>query len=102
MIAIAAAHGAPYRFAIASQLGHVITVSDVDLIFLAATFEQSNAPAADLGKALTERLMAMGKGLTQQGQPLTTRETLMPFATELAASFLQKTLPKWRDLGICD
>jgi len=101
-IAIAAAHGAPYRFAIASQLGHVITVSDVDLIFLAATFEQSNAPAADLGKALTERLMAMGKGLTQQGQPLTTRETLMPFATELAAAFLQKTLPKWRDLGICD
>jgi len=101
-IAIATANGAPYRFAIASKLGHVLTVSDVDLIFLATTFDQPEASATDLGTGLANRLLALGKGLTHQGNPLTTRETLVPYATELATAFLQKTLPKWRDLGICE
>lgn len=101
-IAIATANGAPYRFAIASKLGHVLTVSDVDLMFLTATFDTPNASATDLGQSLVNRLLSLGKGLTQQGKPLTKREELLPYATELAATFLQKTLPKWRDYGICE
>ncbi|MGF1458064.1 MAG: methyltransferase regulatory domain-containing protein [Leptolyngbyaceae cyanobacterium] len=101
-IAVATANGAPYRFAIASQIGHVVTVSDVDLILLAARFEHPNATAADLGMSLTERLLAMNKGLTQAGQALTTREALQPYATDLAETFLQKTLPKWQEFGICE
>ncbi|MEM1311191.1 MAG: class I SAM-dependent methyltransferase [Cyanobacteria bacterium P01_H01_bin.153] len=101
-IAIATANGAPYRFAIASKLGHVLTVSDVDLIFLATTFEQPQAQTAELGSALTDRLLALGKGLTQQGKPLTKREDLLPYATQLAETFQQKTLPKWQEYGICE
>lgn len=101
-IAIATANGAPYRFAIASKLGHVLTVSDVDLIFLATLFNQPEASAADLGKALALRLLALGKGLNQQGKALTTHAALTPYATELAANFLQKTLPQWQDLGVCE
>ena len=101
-IAIATAQGAPYRFAIASNLGHVLTVSDVDLMFLAETFEQPQIAADALGAALTERLIALGKGLTQNGQPLTSRDALRPYTQTLANTFLQSTLPRWRELGVCD
>jgi SAM-dependent methyltransferase len=101
-IAIAAANGAPYRFAIASKLGHVITVTDVDLMLLTVTFDQPQGSPAELGAALVERLLVLGKGLSQQGKPLTKREDLLPYATQLAETFLQKTLPKWREYGVCE
>ena len=101
-IAIATANGAPYRFAIASKLGHVITVSDVDLMLLTATFDQPQGTAAEWGAALVERLLVLGKGLSQQGKPLTKRADLLPYATQLAETFLQKTLPKWREYGVCE
>ena len=101
-IAIATANGAPYRFAIASKLGHVLTVSDVDLMLLTGTFDHPQASASDLGTTLVERLLALGKGLTQQGKPLTQRDELLPYATQLAETFLQQTLPKWQSYGICE
>ena len=101
-IAIATTNGAPYRFAIASKLGHVITVTDVDLMLLTATFDQPQGSPAELGAALVERLLVLGKGLSQQGKPLTKRDELLPYATQLAETFLQKTLPQWRDYGICE
>ncbi|MDB9525148.1 class I SAM-dependent methyltransferase [Oscillatoria sp. CS-180] len=100
-IAIAVAEGAPYRFVIASRIGHVLTVSDVDLMFLAETFNNPNVAAVDLGSALTTRLLTLGRGLTQNGKPLTTQETLLPYAEELAQKFLHQTLPKWKELGVC-
>jgi SAM-dependent methyltransferase len=100
-IATATAQGAPYRFAIASSIGHVITVSDVDLIFMAESYDQPDMPAATLGAAMTNRLLNLGKGLTRDGQPLTTRETIQPYAVELADRFMKNTLPQWRSLGVC-
>jgi hypothetical protein len=100
-IAAATAQGAPYRFAIASSIGHVITVSDVDLIFMAESYEQPNIPAETLGAAMTTRLLNLGKGLTRDGKPLTNREAIQPYAVELADKFLKNTLPKWRSLGVC-
>ena len=100
-IATATANGAPYRFVIASNLGHVMTVSDVDLIFLAEITENPGIEAVELGSALVTRLINLGKGLTKDGHPLTTRETLSPYAEELASRFLKTTLPKWVEVGIC-
>lgn len=100
-IAIATANGAPYRFVLASQLGYVLTVSDVDLMFLAVILAQPQLSATELGKALTERLIILGKGLAKDGQPLTQREQLQPYTIELAEKFLQQTLPQWKDWGIC-
>lgn len=100
-IAIAVAAGAPYRFVIASNIGHVLTVSDVDLMFLTETFTQPDIAPDALGAALTKRLLTLGRGLTQNGKPLTTQETLLPYANELAQKFLQHTLPKWKELGVC-
>ncbi len=71
-------------------------------MFLAETFEQPQIAADALGAALTERLIALGKGLTQNGQPLTKRDALRPYTQTLAATFLESTLPQWRELGICD
>lgn len=101
-IAIAVSQGAPYRFVIASHIGHVLTVSDVDLMLLAKTFEKPDIQAAELGTDLTERLISLGKGLTQDGKALTTREALQPYTERLADAFLQKTLSRWKEYGICD
>ncbi|HEY9887957.1 MAG TPA: class I SAM-dependent methyltransferase [Candidatus Obscuribacterales bacterium] len=100
-IAIATAQGAPYRFVIASKIGYVLTVSDVDLMFWAEILQQPALSAAELGVLLTNRLLLLGKGLTQNDQPLTRREALEPYATELADIFLQKTLPQWHESGVC-
>jgi SAM-dependent methyltransferase len=100
-VAIATANGAPYRFVIASHIGHVLTVSDVDLIFLAETLQKPDISANELGAALANRLLNLGKGLSKDGKALTTLDALKPYGEELAGRFLQQTLPKWRELGVC-
>jgi len=70
-------------------------------MFLTETFTQPDIAPDALGAALTKRLLTLGRGLTQNGKPLTTQETLLPYANELAQKFLQHTLPKWKELGVC-
>jgi hypothetical protein len=100
-IALAVAAGAPYRFVIATQIGHVLTVSDVDLIFLAAVLKQGDIAAPELGTQLTDCLLALGKGINRDGKALITRDDLLPHAQEIAKTFLETTLPEWKRLGVC-
>ncbi len=101
-IAQAVAEGAPYRFVVASQTGNVLTVSDVDLIFLHQVMQQADLQPLELGERLTDCLLTLGKGLMKDGNPCTRREDLLPYAQTLAQTFLQETLPTWKKLGICE
>jgi SAM-dependent methyltransferase len=101
-IAIAVAEGAPYRFVIGSQVGTVLTVSDVDLMFLAKLITQGDLAAPQLGNALTDCLLSLGKGLVKDGKPCTIREELLPYTQELAKGFLEQTLPLWKRMGVCN
>jgi SAM-dependent methyltransferase len=100
-IALAVAEGAPYRFVIATQIGYVLTVSDVDLIFLAQVYKQPDIQAPELGTQLTDCLLALGKGINRDGKALITQVDLLPHAQEIAVTFLENTLPEWRKLGVC-
>lgn len=99
-LAHAVLKGAPYRYVIASAIPHVIGASEIDLMLLALHQGEARAKAEPLAQALTEHLVALGKGLIKDGQPLNTRETLEPRARELASAFLTQTLPNWQRLGV--
>jgi len=98
-IAEAVSAGAPYNFLAAPAIGGVVPASDTDLIMLAATARGPSQPAP-IADGLVQRLIALGKGLKDGDQPLTTAEAMRPKALELAEGFVSRTLPDWRKLGV--
>jgi SAM-dependent methyltransferase len=100
-LAQAVAHGAPYNYLVAPAGGYVITASDTQLMLLAAWQRTKGAAQPEaLGEALAQNLAALGKGLKEGEQPLTTVEAMRPKAQALAAEFLNNTLPNWKRLGV--
>jgi SAM-dependent methyltransferase len=100
-LAEAAAQGAPYSYLTAPAGGYVITASDTQLLLLAAWHRlKGQAKPETLGGELAQTLAALGKGLKDGEQALTTVEAMRPKAQALAAEFLDKTLPAWKRLGM--
>ena len=100
-LAEAAAQGAPYSYLTAPAGGYVITASDTQLLLLAAWHRlKGQAKPETLGGELAQTLAALGKGLKDGEQALTTVEAMRPKAQALAAEFLDKTLPAWKRLGV--
>jgi len=100
-LAEAAAQGAPYNYLAAPAGGYTINASDSQLILLAAWHRlKGQAKPEALGGELAQNLAALGKGLKDGEQPLTTVEAMRPKAQALAAEFLEKTLPAWKRLGV--
>ncbi|MDM7480983.1 MAG: methyltransferase regulatory domain-containing protein [Halomonas sp.] len=98
-IASAVLKGAPYKFLVAPAYPGVLNASDGDLMLLALSY--GHKPQAEmLAQRWVEVLLALGRGLMRDGQPLTTREAMLPHATTLAERFLTQTLPQWQRLGI--
>lgn len=96
----AAAQGAPYKFLIASALPWVITASDGDQMLAHLHTQHPKASAEELGRRLAQQLAQLGRGLSKDGQPLTTLEAMTPRAVELAQAFLDKTAAHWKRLGV--
>lgn len=100
-IATQAAEGAPYRYVAAPETGGVLQLGDTDMIMLAAVMSASTQPSAgDLATALMRRLSALGKGLIQDGKPVTDQTAMEERANALATAFLQKTVPALKKRGI--
>ena len=100
-IAQAVLQGAPYKNMIATAVPTVINCSDSDLMLLALAQGQPKPAAADLAARLTERLLLLSRGLKKDDRALTTREEMLPQATDMAEGFLKRTLPGWQSLGVC-
>lgn len=92
--------GGPYRHLIAPALPWVLTVSDVDLMLGGLYLANPRVNAQQLATLWVERLISLGRGLIHEGQSLTGREAMLPRAQELAAAFIERTLPTWQRLGV--
>jgi SAM-dependent methyltransferase len=99
-IATAVADGAPYRYMIAGKTGAVMTAGDVEMLFLSFLLEDGEMDLDLLAGKAVDRLLLLGKTLVKDGTALTNRETMLPYARELAEQFTNKTLPRWRTLGV--
>lgn len=99
-IVAAVADGAPYRFLIAGHTGAVITVGDVEMLFLSFVLDDGEMDPAILGERTVDRLLLLGRTLTKEAVALSSCETMLPHARELAEQFTNKTLPRWRTLGV--
>lgn len=95
------ANGAPYNYVIAPEIGNVLQVKDTDMMMaFEITANQAAKDPEKLGQALTTRLLGLGKALVKDGQPLRDKQSMAPYAQELATVFLQNTLPNWTKLGV--
>lgn len=92
--------GAPYKFVVAAQVPWVINASDSDLMLCALHLAQPKANASALADVWAGRLVALGRALLKDGQPLATREAMQGHCNELAEAFLSQTLPTWLKLGV--
>lgn len=95
------AQGAPYNHLIAPEVGNVLQVRDTDMIMLHEVLNDSAAKDANrLGLKLVARLVALGKGLLQDGQVLRDEKKMTPYAVSLAEGFLETTFGNWKKLGV--
>ncbi|QIK38817.1 methyltransferase domain-containing protein [Caldichromatium japonicum] len=92
--------GGPYRHVIASALPWVLMVSDVDLMLCGLYLANPKVNAQQLAGLWVDRLSSLGRGLIHEGQSLTSRETMLPRAQELATVFIERTFPTWQRLGV--
>ena len=99
-VAQAAAHGAPYKYIIATATPNVLTVSDSDLMLMSFWLAQQKLSVVDLAERWVDWLVMLGRGLKKGDQTLSTREAMLPRAQELAEGFLKHTLPGWQSLGV--
>jgi hypothetical protein len=81
IVARAAVEGAPYRDVAAANLGSGIHLTETDLSFLDAWLQSSSQNEAALVNALSERL---------------------PKPQELAKTFMEVALPRYRQLGVLE
>ncbi len=96
-----AANGAPYKYLVAADIGAVISVKDTDLIMAHETIGSRNEKnSTELAEILLLKLKSFNKGLVKDGEPLLTRDTMLPYAISLADTFLNETSKKWKKLGI--
>ena len=95
------AHGGPYNYLIAPEIGNVLQVKDIDMMMM---FEVSSDPSAKnadtLAQKLVVRLLGLGKALVQDGNTLRTQDSMLPYAKTLADGFLSKTAENWKKLGV--
>lgn len=95
------AAGAPYKYLIGSRTGSVSHYSDVDMIMLAAVTQDPRlATPGPLAKELVSKLLSLGRGLSEGGKSLKSREQMMQKAKQLATSFLNERLPRFKKDGI--
>ncbi|OYW64123.1 MAG: hypothetical protein B7Z40_14180 [Bosea sp. 12-68-7] len=100
-ITAAVAEGAPYRYLVAAETGAVLQADHTDIIMLHAVFADPQIMESDaLAGKLIDGVIALGKGLVKDGQPLRDRVSMLPYARTLATAFLETTLPKWKAQGI--
>jgi hypothetical protein len=85
---------------IAGKTGAVMTAGDVEMLFLSFLLEDGEMDLDLLAGKAVDRLLLLGKTLVKDGTALTNRETMLPYARELAEQFTNKTLPRWRTLGV--
>ena len=96
-----AANGAPYKYLVASDVGAVISVKDTDLIMAHENFGNRNVKdPTELAEILLSKLKSFNKGLVKDGEPLLTRDTMLPYAISLADTFLNETSRNWKKLGV--
>ena len=91
--------GGPYRHLAAARLGSAVGAGDSDLLLLDGYLED---PAAFGGKAeasLKTRLDRLGRKVAKDGVALSGDEEA-EHIKRLAATFTERTLPLWRELGV--
>jgi SAM-dependent methyltransferase len=90
VVARAVCGGAPYRALAAATLGSGITVSDIDMMLLDLWLESSGGPdASTLAQGLSNRMVKLGRTLDDGMH-----------ANALAATFTERTIPLYRQLGV--
>lgn len=95
-----AAQGAPYKYLIAPETGAVFGATDVNLVMAHEILSDTSVKdPSKLADKLVTRLLGLGKALAKDGQPLQTRDSMLPQANALAETFLGKTLNTWKKLG---
>lgn len=100
-IARSVAEGGAYRNLVAAHSGQVLSVLETDLLMLHEVLsDPSCQDASILWQRLYHRLQRLGKSLMQNGDVLTDPTQVQSLATEMASSFLQTTLPKWKGWGV--
>jgi SAM-dependent methyltransferase len=97
-LARAVTEGAPYTHLAVPALGSALAASDIDCLLLDAWLESPKADAAKLGQGLGKRLAALGRKLQQNGQPVE-GEAADKRIEEMAAAFIESSVPRWRRIG---
>jgi SAM-dependent methyltransferase len=101
-IAKGGSEGAPYGHLASSALASAVQASDIDLMLMDSWFQKDRAASLDeLASGVAERLTALGRDLNYGGQPVPPSETKERLE-QLASAFLEKTLPRWKQLGVTD
>lgn len=100
-VAEASLAGAPYRFQIAPALGHVLQLSDTDILLLALYRRAPKLASVEtLSAQLVDRLRELGRGLKDGERLLTDRDGMMPRARSLAEAFLGQLIPQLQRFGM--
>jgi hypothetical protein len=95
------AQGAPYGYLAAAETGAVLSVSDTEMIMLAAVTAQGGpTERGPLSEALVRQLVSLRKALVHEGKPLRTPDEMRQHAETLAGIFLDRSLPAFRAQGV--
>jgi len=97
-LAQAVSEGAPYGHFAVPSLGAALAASDIDCMLLDAWLKTPKADAAKLGKGLAERLNKLGRKLQQNGQ-VVEGAAAQQRIDEMATTFIENSLPRWRRIG---
>jgi SAM-dependent methyltransferase len=99
-IANAAANRAPYEQLAAARLGSAIRVSQIELLLLDAWLalrDQGNVD--ELATGVWERMSALGHKLYHLGEQVDDASARQQLR-EVAVTFIEDVLPRWRQLGV--
>ena len=99
-VAKAATQGAPYAVLACSKIGSGIAAGTPTLMLLDAMAEKTPTTPEALGKALADKLAAIGRQLVKDGQPITEPEQIKAETQKQGKDFLEKTLPTYKRLGV--
>lgn len=99
-VAKAATQGAPYTYLASGKVGNGIAAGTPTLMLLDAMAEKTPTTPEAMGKALANKLAAIGRQLVKDGKPLTDTEQVKTETQKQGKDFLEKTLPMYKRLGV--
>jgi SAM-dependent methyltransferase len=100
-LASAVARGGPYRYLAGPRAGTAVHASDLEMLLLDAYNGKISDFAPNATSALKARLDFLGKRLVKDGEAIGQSEENKQLL-RLTETFITRTLPIWRRLGVTD